>query len=291
MDEFDAELYLRLAGERMLTEGGGGPWGSTLTDAARALLGVGAIDLATARAVCDDYALALSLRGRGVPVGVGGPRGAGSAQPPVPASPRVVSCERTIPQPWGLLTVHYAVLRADATLLKVSLARDRVQAGKRGARRDVLTSAGPVPAWHPQTIPLADDKGTSTTAAFSTGGGSDLEWEATYTAEPGLARDAAWIELLGERIACSDRPAHGEVVVEPVPGDPAHRYLWHQVARGSARPGKTVDLSAVIAALEACGALPPGDGDAAAAAGVAEVLQGTAFPFPSGGAPAAPRLG
>lgn len=287
VDGFDAELYLRMAGEQLLVDGMSGPWGSELNDAARALLAVGAIDLATARAVCDDYALALSLRGRGAPVGWGGAAAPPPAQGQLPVGPRIVACERAIPQPWGLLTVHYAVLRSDATMLKVSLARDAIQAGKRGGRSTRL-GGGALAAsgWHPPTISVADDRGTSTMATFTTGGGSDLEWEATYTARPGLVQDAGWIELLGERVVCTERPAHGEVTVEPIPGDPAHRFLWHQVGRSSFRPGEVVDLPAVVDALEACGSLAAGDPDSAAAQSVATALQGTVFPFAPGGPPA-----
>src|SRR5207237_6037412 len=63
--EFDAELYLRLSGERMLLERGdrgGAPWESPLMEAARALIAVGAIDAERARAVIDDYDLASALR-------------------------------------------------------------------------------------------------------------------------------------------------------------------------------------------------------------------------------------
>ncbi|HLI56401.1 MAG TPA: hypothetical protein VKY26_05135 [Actinomycetota bacterium] len=223
MDGFDAELYLRLIGEDLLAGGGSGGWGNRLTDAAKALLAVGTIDLATAKTICGDYGLALSLRGLGSPPGwqPGPGPSVAPVQPLVPAGPRIVGCERAIPQPWGLLTLHYAVLRADATLLKVTMARDPVQAGKRRGRSAPPAAAGGFSGWHPPSITLSDDRGTSTLASFTSGGGSDLEWEATYTARPGLAQDAGWIELLGERIVCTEHPAHGEVVVGPVAGDPA----------------------------------------------------------------------
>ena len=65
MERFDAELYLRLRGEEMLLSGGDrnrGPWGSPLNEPASALLAVGAITAARARAVTGDYMLAEGLR-------------------------------------------------------------------------------------------------------------------------------------------------------------------------------------------------------------------------------------
>lgn len=288
VDGFDAELYLRLAGERLLATGSPGAWGNPLIDAAKALLAVGAIELPAVTSICGDYGLALSLRGMGGPAGwVGHGSPAAPSSPKPPAGARIVGCERSIAQPWGVLTLHYAVLRADATLLKVSMTRDQIQAGKRGGRAISGPGAPGFSAWHPTTFALTDDRGTSATAAVANGGGSDLEWEATYTAQPGLAQDAAWIELLGERIACDTHPARGEVTVQALSGDLAHRFLWHQAARGTVRPGDTVDLTAVVAALEASGTLAPGDVDATAAVAVANALEGTAFRFVPGAGQAA----
>ena len=63
--EFDAELHLRLAGERMLIARRGedmGAWESPLEAAAHALVAVAALPAATAQAIVDDYYLALSCR-------------------------------------------------------------------------------------------------------------------------------------------------------------------------------------------------------------------------------------
>ena len=61
----DAELYLRLLGERMLLEPRDhrrGPWDSEIVEAARALTAVGVIDAEPAQAIVDDYGLAIALR-------------------------------------------------------------------------------------------------------------------------------------------------------------------------------------------------------------------------------------
>jgi hypothetical protein len=64
MATFDAELYLRLAGERMLVTRGdsGHRWESPIAGAARALVAIGALGADEARSVVDDYDLAMSLR-------------------------------------------------------------------------------------------------------------------------------------------------------------------------------------------------------------------------------------
>src|SRR5271168_2926934 len=58
---FDAELYLRLLGEDTLLgahDRSGEPFRSPLSEAAGALVAVGAVSAAKAEAVIDDYALA-----------------------------------------------------------------------------------------------------------------------------------------------------------------------------------------------------------------------------------------
>ena len=66
MDGFDAELYLRLFGERMLlSEESSRPFDSPMVERARALVAVGAIDVDIAQKVVDDYARAAQLRGSG----------------------------------------------------------------------------------------------------------------------------------------------------------------------------------------------------------------------------------
>jgi hypothetical protein len=65
MARFDAELYLRLAGEQMILgveRRQQRPWDSPLFEPASALLAVDAISAARARAVIDDYSLAEALR-------------------------------------------------------------------------------------------------------------------------------------------------------------------------------------------------------------------------------------
>lgn len=68
MAQCDAELYLRLTGERVLLAPGpegGAPPESRLSTAAHALVAGGAITAGAAQAIVDDYYLALSCRAGG----------------------------------------------------------------------------------------------------------------------------------------------------------------------------------------------------------------------------------
>jgi hypothetical protein len=52
-----------------------------------------------------------------------------------------------------------------------------------------------------------------------------------YEVRPPLAAGTAWIELLGERVELTARPAGIQTRVEPLPAqDPAVRHLWERVA-------------------------------------------------------------
>ena len=99
MAECDAELYLRLAGERVLLgpgPEGGAPPESRLSTAAHALVAVGAIPAGTAQAIVDDYYLALSYRAGEHHHQRRSRRPAAATLGPL----RAVPCQRVIEQPW-----------------------------------------------------------------------------------------------------------------------------------------------------------------------------------------------
>ena len=119
-DRFDAELYLRLAGERALLAGeGSGPPTPPLLAAAHALVAIGALPAETARAVVDDYLLAGACR-EGP-----GPGAAGAARTGLARGRRLAArgfpCGRVIKQPWGQLRIEFILLRDEATALDVRL--------------------------------------------------------------------------------------------------------------------------------------------------------------------------
>ena len=288
MAEFDAELHLRLAGERMLADhhgADGGAWESPLNAVAHALVAVGALAAVTAQAIVDDYYLAQSCRSgeeshfrhrrRMAQQTAAGPAG---AAPGELGRFRALSCGQPIEQPWGLLLVNYVVLSADETVLHVTMRPSAALGGRFGrispaALRRGITPPGPavypMGAGVPGQLTLADDRGTSVTAGFS-GGGSDTEWTGEFEARPGLALDTGWIEVLGERIELVDEPGPGvEVWVEPVAEqDPGRRYLQARLAM-LLQAHEDAPLDITIGALVAAGALAVDDPAIAEARAVA----------------------
>ena len=257
---FDAELYLRLAGEEMLLEGGGErqrPWDSPLLDPASALVAVGAISAAKARAVIADYSLAESMRSEQgahyqVMIGSASPARSPKARPLKPR--RVVACDRTIEGPSGSLRVRRVKLSEDGTGLAITWRPNRPKRASRPMRHMVMFGAGA--SWQPQPQ-LTDDRGTTTASDFS-GGGSDEEWEGQLTAEDPLAPDTAWIEVDGTRIELTHERWPCEVSIEPLPDEPpARRYLWRHLTT-SDFPGPP-EIETSIEALIAAGAVQPDD--------------------------------
>jgi hypothetical protein len=107
---FDAERYLRLAGKRWLRESGSirPPWNPVLAATGAALVTVGAMTTARARAVIEDYEQALvsdedQQRPR---------MSEQAARPVAPAASgigqlRVVPSGQVIDRSWGQLTIVY----------------------------------------------------------------------------------------------------------------------------------------------------------------------------------------
>jgi hypothetical protein len=252
---FDAERYLRLAGEQWVREGGAAvrwPRNPVLAAAAAALVEVNAMTFASAQAVIADYDPALT-RGQDRRGRVS--REAG--QPVAPARPdigqlRVVPCDRVIDLPGGRLTIHYVAFACHATTLRVDLQLDE-PSGCRPSRH-------PVPAWA-RRLSVTDSRGTTAAAEFSGAARiGDRSWHGQYEVHPRLAAEAAWIELLGERVELTARPAGIQTWVEPLPAqDPAVRHLWERVATLNDFHDPHLALNATIAALVAAGALETDD--------------------------------
>ena len=249
MAGFDAERYLRLTGEQWLRAGGdtgGLPRNPVLAAAAAALVAVDAMTIANARDVIADYDPALAPgRDHRDPVSTG--------QPVAPARPdigqlRVVPCERVIDQPGVRLSIHYVAFTRRSTTLRVDLRLDEPSG--------CLPSGHPIPAW-PRRLSVTDSAGTTATAEFS---GSarigDRTWHGQYEVHPQLAAEAAWIELLGERVELTAQPAGIQTWVEQLPAQaPAVRHLWERVATLNDFHDPHLALDATIAALVAAGAL------------------------------------
>jgi hypothetical protein len=271
----DAELYLRLTGERALLEPAaddGRPDDSPLGTAGHALVAVGALTAGVAQAIVDDYGLALAYRG-GEPAHshhVRARRAARRTTPKPALGPlRAVPCHRLIEQPWGQLFLSYVVLSDADTVLHVTMRpapppeqrrarayRSGLAAGGRGARGAGSRVVG---LGLPGQLTVTDDRGTTSTASFS-GGGSDDEWRGRFQVHQPLAPDTAWVEVLGERIGLPSAPPAGvQVRMEPrTDADLAHRYLWARVA-SLAESHSPDAMETSIEALVAAGALGADD--------------------------------
>jgi len=262
--DFDAELYLRLRGERwLLLQPGrvGVPWDSPLTEAARALVAAGVIEIERARRVIDDYRLAAALRSgedlAHLAMWGGGRPGASPNATPVQPR-RVVPCDRVIERSGETLQVRYVSLASDSTRLGVTI-RPSVPPPRQRRLGVMLGGHGP-PAWSgPGSSTLVDDRGTRTSAGFS-GGGPAEEWRGHLVAAAPLAADTAWVEVDGERIDLVDLESDVKVVVEPLPDeDPVWRHLWRRVVPGHHFHVPPENIEVAIEALAAAGALSAED--------------------------------
>jgi hypothetical protein len=246
---FDAELYLRLTGERLLLDQDQrhGGFGTPLVYPARALVAAGVIALDDAREVVLDYQEALMLRREGwyQPFSR---RAARSRRPAEPFPPRrVIACDQRIEQPGGTLEIRYVSLSEQATELGVT--QRFPTSGRHG---HMVMGGGP-------SATLADDRGTSVGSAFS-GGGSESEWVGHLRADEPLAPDTAWIEVDGVRIDLAGEAPPIEVTIEPLPEqDPAWSHLWFYAAAPDRMHDHAGGIELAIEAFLAAGAISDED--------------------------------
>jgi hypothetical protein len=258
MAAFDAELYLRLAGERELATGSSPHHHemSPLTIAAQALVAARVLDRDTADAVLVEYWLALAARGDQMSLYAMSENDDTEDDRPAAAKPippaRVVACERTVEISSGTLHIHHVTLSEQETTLAVTLRFAAPAARRRGRGLTRIGGGGP------HGLTLADDRGTRRTTHFG-GGGSEHEWTGHYTADPGLAIDTAYIEVDGERIELDGEVPAAEVWIEELEvRDPVIRYLWGCVTPGHGMHELPM-IEPAIDALVAAGALDADD--------------------------------
>ena len=266
MAVFDAEAYLRAVGEQWEPDDyePGVLCNPVLAAAAAALVAVDAITLGRAQAIIGDYSPAPAPGADRSQLT--GARAAPDAASPPPdtARLRVVPCNRVIDQPWGRLTIRYAVFTDHATSLRVTLRPDESQPAS-------------FIAFLPQArrVSITDARGTTAVAEFSGGfRHGELDWHGHYEARPPLAADTPWIGLLGEQVQLTAEPVSSRAWAEPLPAqDPAVRHLWERVATLNDFHSPRLALEATIAALTAAGAIPADGSAAGTARAVAAVLR------------------
>ena len=267
MAAFDAEAYLRTVGERWEPDDyePGVLCNPVLAAAAAALVAVDAITLGRAQAIIGGYSPAPAPGAdRSHLTGVRAAEDAASPPPDI-GRLRVVPCDRVIDQPWGRLTIRYAVFTDHATSLRVTLRPGESQARQPGHRL----------AAQARRVSITDARGTTAVAEFSGGfRHGELDWHGQYEARPPLAADTPWIGVLGEQVQLTAEPVSSRAWAEPLPvQDPAVRHLWERVATLNDFHNPHLALEATIAALAAAGAIPADDSVAGAARAAAAVLR------------------
>ena len=265
MAVFDAEAYLRAVGEQWRPDDyePGVLCNPVLAATAAALVAVDAITLGRAQAIICDYSPAPAPGAdRSHLTGAAAAQDAGSPPSDI-GRLRVVPCDRVIDQPWGRLTIRYAVFTDHATSLRVTLRPGESQARQPGHR--IAAQA--------RRVSITDTRGTTAVAEFSGGfRRGELDWHGQYEARPPLAADTPRIELLGEQVQLTAEPVSSRAWTEPLPvQDPAMRHLWERVATLNDFHNPHLALEATIAALAAAGAIPA-DGTAAGTARAAAAV-------------------
>jgi hypothetical protein len=257
MVAFDAEVYLRRLGERLLDDSDQqqpGHW-SALRGAAAALVVAGAIAADEAWWVIDDYATATRIRsGKPGFVHFGPPLRRHEADSLMPRQFRVIDQEILVGE--DRVLVRDLAITADGGTLRYRryLAAPGLGQVPRMLKRQSFPWNAAVTA--PEII---DSAGNRPAVRFGDGGRDgegyvDGELELRGTIGP----EAGWLEIDGTRVDLHGRRARWEVGIEALEDrSPVERLLWRHLAVAD-RSGVTADLEPMIEALVAAGALEDG---------------------------------
>lgn len=233
MAPFDAELYLRLLGERQLAvllgDGGqhrGDP--DDLPDAASALTAVGLIEAELARRIVVNYAMAMGRVRASSHPGAHRIIGESDVAPdaePVPLAPRTMF----------LLGVTVALPGAELSVRALTLSRE-------SARIEGYLLSDPDSPSQGAAVPRLGLRGSgagpTVDAVFSKAAGrrirgvADGVWETAGPLGAGpLGADLGWIEICGQRVELFDPVRAPTVEIESCATERvAVRYLWQLLA-------------------------------------------------------------
>jgi hypothetical protein len=256
MVAFDAEVYLRRLGERLLDDSDlrqPGHW-SALRGAAAALVCVGAMGVDRAWRVIDDYATATHIRsGKPGFVHFGAPLRRREAGGLPPRQFRVIDQEISVDEVQVL--VRDLAITAEGGTLRYR----RYQAAP-GLGQVPRMVRGPSFPWNATPPNIIDSDGNRLAVRFGDGGRdgegyADGELELHGT----IAPEAEWLEIDGTRVGLRGLMARWEVGAEALEDQsPLERFLWRHLAVAVPRSGVTTDLEPMIHALVAAGALQDG---------------------------------
>ena len=257
MVAFDAEVYLRRFGERLLDDPDQqqpGHW-PALRGAGAALVCVGAIGADRAWRVIDDYAIATHIRsGKPGFVQFGAPLRRRKAEGLSPRQFRVIDQEILVGE--SLVLVRDLAITADGGTLRYRRYLDAPGPGQVGR---LFRRPGVFP-WNVSPPEIIDSDGNRPAVRFGDGGRDgeryvDGELELRGT----IAPQATWLEIDGTRVDLHGRTARWEVSIEALEDrSPVERLLWRHLAVADPRSGVSRDLEPLIQALVAVGALQEG---------------------------------
>jgi hypothetical protein len=198
MVTFDAELYLRLLGERLLQD----PdqqrhhHRSPLDGPAAALVVAGTIAPDLASRVINDYIAATRVRAgeRGFPH-FGPPARRRQARHLTSRRTMVLDCEISFGA--GQLLLRDLTVGEDGGTLRFRWRRD-APGSSRGASR-MMGRPGGFP-WGSTAPVIIDDQSNRLTVSSGSGGGSDNQWDGKLELGGTIAPDTTWLEVDGTRI-------------------------------------------------------------------------------------------
>jgi hypothetical protein len=256
MVAFDAEVYLRRLGERLLDDPEPhqpGHW-SALRGAAAALVVAGTIPADQAWRVIDDYASATQIRS-GEPgfVHFNPPLRRREADSLMPREFRAIDREILVGDD-HVLVRDLAITTGGGTLRY----RRYLDAPGRGQVSRLFSRRGGFPWNVVATSPeIIDSEGNRPAVRFGDGGrdeegyvDGELELHGT------IAPEATWLEIDGTRVDLHGRTERWEVGLETLEDrTPLERFLWRHLAVAVPRSGTTRDLEPMIEALVAADAV------------------------------------
>ena len=229
----------------------------------RALAAAGTLRQERAQSVLDEYELAMALRSQQGGRMLMHHRSMVRGERQRLSVERVAVCGREFERGGGKWSLERVLFTAEATHLDLTGTGPAAQgghAGRRGGPMRHNMAMGPPQPPHPQTLALADDRGTGATARVGQsrwGGGS---WEASYISDAPLTPDTEWIEVDGTRIELPQRQSAPEVHLEEIePMDPLRGMLYGEILSTDRRHGGDDTFEIACQTLVAVGALDEDD--------------------------------
>jgi hypothetical protein len=255
MVAFDAEVYLRRSGERLLDDPDQQQphhW-SALRGAAAALVLAGVIGADRAWRVIDDYATATGIRsGQLGVVHFGAPLRRRPTEGLPARQFRVIDQEISVGE--AVLVRDLAITAEGGTL------RYRRYLAAPGLGQVPRMVKGPGFPWNATPPDIIDSDGNRPAVRFGDGGRDGEGYvDGELELHGAIAPEAAWLEIDGNRVDLHGRTSRWEVGIEVLEDQsPLERFLWRHLAVAVPRSGVTRDLEPMIRALVAAGALQEG---------------------------------